>query len=412
MTAFFSQFFETAEIERILNRPDVTLEKVLEAGECFQECLSGNHALLSFLSEKDQIEAMLDLMLTPLDEQVPYLENNPPTEESDADQQTTANGTMDSYAIAGGVQGTGASAVQTHALTPEEQRRARLAFAASEVFSSDAIPIIEKITSDPTLLMKIFGVFQSPKPLAESSAYLTKVLSALLRNGGLALRIPTWFCKVKTSGELDIIQCMFQHISVTSVQQCLLTLCTLNEDYVPGPSVVEDGSNFVSWAVENGFTTELGKCITERFSDDPQEDENHKIGALWLVVGLLSLDSQNAYILASMRVLTKWLASSEDSDEPPFVNEIISLLIETCKTNPQSAIVSISSDILQRVVRAYTINCNDLHVMTPSLSDLLKRSGEFKELLRTPPPNSQPLVLQTSTIVVPFGMFLLPLLCY
>eukprot|EP01064_Diplonema_japonicum_P023544 TRINITY_DN3397_c0_g4_i1.p1 TRINITY_DN3397_c0_g4~~TRINITY_DN3397_c0_g4_i1.p1 ORF type:complete len:760 (+),score=142.95 TRINITY_DN3397_c0_g4_i1:24-2282(+) len=384
MSGFF-QFFEhtSSKIDKLLEVENPNLEQVLTNPLCFQECMTGNTKLLGFLSLESNVSIMLDLMLLPLDEEVPYLaENEEP--EPDADDE-----------VPHGV-----------------DRRARLAYAASEVFVSDAVTVLETASRVPELLLKIFKFLDQKNALDENRTYFAKVLTALLRTNVFAARVTGWLYIAKETGEFDIIASITRHISVVGVQQCLLTLLTPIDIMDVPPSRA-----FVNWSMANGLLESI-MAILENKTESEEADQD-KAGILWVAVGILSLDTYGHHpeMQAALVPFITWLSSHSHEDSSPFVPAVVDLLTERCRSNPDSSIIPLASDILHRVARAYTFQtiyasgqCTDSRVMTYGLEKLLERASDFKSLLEKPPAGVQPIQLQTISIKLPFGLMRLKIL--
>ncbi|KAJ9449973.1 Extragenic suppressor of kinetochore protein 1 [Diplonema papillatum] len=421
MGFFSSQHFEAAGIDRVLNDLDCTLEKVLDSPDCLQECLCANITLLQYLSEEENIANMLDLMLLPLDQEVPCLMED---ETADSGGDSSMNRADPSSRMA--------------------ERRARLAYAASEVYASEALAVIAETTKRPEMLRKIFSFLSAPPPLSVNKVYFSKVLSALQRNVAFASRMTEWLYKSSASGEFDVIAALLRHISEPCVQQALLTLLIFHEgcDHVSeegGTPTTPSYPVFPRWSMAHGLPNAMVATL-QTTTGDPEFDESSIAGVLWIAVNVLSLDNngQNVDILKTLHFLISWLSGHSKNGEdyrddfiasvdddvakqlpssgplfPPFVPEVVSLLINSAKADSQSVITPVASDILQRITRAYTtVPHTDppQHTSTFGLQCILEHGADFIELLTSPPTGSQPLTLQAFTVKVPFGLMRLKIL--
>ena len=242
-------------------------------------------------------------------------------------------------------------------LFADPERHARLAYIASEIIDSDAENLMESLTDNPVLLHKIFVYLDSPAPLGENRAYFIKVFAGLIRNTyNQTNRVLDYWYEAKQKGTFDIIAGLMRHIGTCSAH--LLTLLTL-EDMIPA------AQSFSTWAMHNGLPQGMLDTLSLPPRDvapgTPQDeidvlDEASKVGAIWAAVMVLSFEGCSMENSVPELLPTAWLSSHSAGEEgdPRFIPAVLDLYLRESKRSPASGVIPIASDLLQRVVRAFT----------------------------------------------------------
>src|SRR6187402_939330 len=166
----FGGYANISTIDTILDKPDVTLEELLDESDLIQELKQHNTKLIEFLREDKILERLLEYVVAPKLETV-----------VSADTEDTEPKVEDSDS-----KGKGRSFSETRAPAEDEEdekekKRNRYAYVAAEVLSSDNWSICESLIENQPLLRKFWDFLKLPPPLDPLQAsYFTKVNEALL----------------------------------------------------------------------------------------------------------------------------------------------------------------------------------------------------------------------------------------
>ncbi len=220
----FGGYANISTIDTILDKPDVTLEELLDESDLIQELKQHNTKLIEFLREDKILERLLEYVVAPKLETV-VVEDTGATEDKDGDdsdskgKNRTFSQSLDSA---------------ENDEDEKEKKRNRYAYVAAEVLSSDNWSICESLIENQALLRKFWDFLKLPPPLDPLQAsYFTKVNEALLDK--------------KTEEMLDLfkslegaVKNMLQHVDSPMVMDLLLKIISL-EKAEGGQGIVDVG---------------------------------------------------------------------------------------------------------------------------------------------------------------------------
>ena len=219
----FGGYANISTIDTILDKPDVTLEELLDESDLIQELKQHNTKLIEFLREDKILERLLEYVVAPKLETVVVEEPEPTaTEEKEEDSESKGKGRSFS-------QSRGPAEDDED---EKEKKRNRYAYVAAEVLSSDNWSICESLIENQPLLRKFWDFLKLPPPLDPLQAsYFTKVNEALLDK--------------KTEEMLELfksldgaVKNMLQHVDSPMVMDLLLKIISL-EKAEGGQGIVE-----------------------------------------------------------------------------------------------------------------------------------------------------------------------------
>jgi SIT4-associating protein SAP185/190 len=207
----FGGYATVSAIDTLLEKPEVTLEELLDESDLIQELKQHNTKLIEYLREDKILERLLEYVVAPKLEVVASEEPEPAAEK----EPESEKGKERSF-----------SRPQEAAEDDEDERekkRNRYAYVAAEVLSSDNWSICESLMENQTLLRKFWDFLRSPPPLDPLQAsYFTKVNEALLDK--------------KTEEMLDLfksidgaVKNMLQHVDSPMVMDLLLKIISLEK---------------------------------------------------------------------------------------------------------------------------------------------------------------------------------------
>jgi SIT4-associating protein SAP185/190 len=207
----FGGYATVSAIDNLLEKPDVTLEELLDESDLIQELKQHNTKLIEYLREDKILERLLRYVVAPKLEVVASEE----LEAAEGKGKDSEKGKERSFS--------------RPRETPEEdedekeKKRNRYAYVAAEVLSSDNWSICESLMENQALLRKFWDFLSLPPPLDPLQAsYFTKVNEALLDK--------------KTEEMLDLfksidgaVKNMLQHVDSPMVMDLLLKIISLEK---------------------------------------------------------------------------------------------------------------------------------------------------------------------------------------
>jgi len=208
----FGGYANVSTIDTLLDKPEVTLEELLDESDLIQELKQHNTKLIEYLREDKILERLLEYVVAPkLD--VVTTEDPEATESQETD--TESKGKERSLSNSRGI--------SDQDDDEKEKKRNRYAYVAAEVLSSDNWSICESLMENQPLLRRFWDFLKLPPPLDPLQAsYFTKVNEALLDK--------------KTEEMLDLfksldgaVKNMLQHVDSPMVMDLLLKIISLEK---------------------------------------------------------------------------------------------------------------------------------------------------------------------------------------
>lgn len=170
MSGMFWRFRRTSSVSLLLEKPDVTLNEILDDSELLQELMSSNSALVEYFREPEILTKLINFLVDDFDESKvePEPEKRPvPLETEQRGNESDSDDLND-------------VTMEQEQETPLEAYRRR-AQMASEVLSADVWSLTDKLMESVPLLDKLWGILDRPDPLSvDASNYFTKVNEHLL----------------------------------------------------------------------------------------------------------------------------------------------------------------------------------------------------------------------------------------
>jgi SIT4-associating protein SAP185/190 len=207
----FGGYASVSTIDTLLEKPEVTLEELLDESDLIQELKSHNTKLIEYLREDPVLEKLLEYVVAPKLEPVAV--------EDDSDSQDKDNSK-------GKEKDRSSSRSQKSSEDEEdekEKKRNRYAYVSAEILSSDSWSLSAALLENQGLLRKFWDFLKLPTPLDPLQAsYFTKVNEALLDK--------------KTEEMLDlfksldnVVKNMLQHVDSPMVMDLLLKIISLEK---------------------------------------------------------------------------------------------------------------------------------------------------------------------------------------
>lgn len=210
----FGGYASISSIDTLLDKPDVSLEELLDESELIQELKQHNTKLIEYLREDNVLKRLMDYVIAPSLIEEDDDENDP--DDTNATKENKDAPTEEEKE----------SDPLKHVLDPEaleqaERNRLKHAYVACEILSSETWSILESIIVNRDHLRDFWGFLRRPSPLDSIQAsYFTKVNETLFDK--------------KTEEMLEffkslegIIPAILQHVDNPMVMDLLLKIISL-----------------------------------------------------------------------------------------------------------------------------------------------------------------------------------------
>jgi SIT4-associating protein SAP185/190 len=207
----FGGYATVSAIDTLLEKPEVTLEELLDESDLIQELKQHNTKLIEYLREDKILERLLEYVVASKLEVVTPEEPEAAAEKDSESEKGKERSTSRPREAAEDDE------------DEREKKRNRYAYVAAEVLSSDNWSICESLMENQALLRKFWNFLRLPPPLDPLQAsYFTKVNEALLDK--------------KTEEMLDLfksidgaVKNMLQHVDSPMVMDLLLKIISLEK---------------------------------------------------------------------------------------------------------------------------------------------------------------------------------------
>ena len=234
----FGGYANISTIDSLLDKPDVTLEEVLDESDLIQELKQHNTKLIEYLRDDNVLRRLLQYVIAP----------GPPIEEDDEDAD--GDGDEGSEGKEGNLTGKKekknkrGSSQGSDELERAEKARLKYSYVACEVLSSETWSILESMMENQDQLRDFWHFMYREPPLDPLQAgYFTKVNEVLLDK--------------KTEEMLDffksldgVVKAMLRHVDCPMVMDLLLKIISL-EKAEGGQGIVAVGVLHCYWKLAN-----------------------------------------------------------------------------------------------------------------------------------------------------------------
>jgi SIT4-associating protein SAP185/190 len=221
----FGGYANISTIDTILDKPDFTLEELLDESDLIQELKQHNTKLIEYLREDKTLERLLEYAVAPRLEVI-----ETPDEETEDESGTKGKGRLLPFSRPRA----SSRATDTTEADDDEQekRRNRYAFVACEVLSSDTWSIYEALTENRHMVREFWSFLSRPSPLDPLQAsYFTKINESLFEK--------------KTDDMMDLlrnlpnaVENLLRHVECPMIMDLLLKIIALDRSE-GGQGIVE-----------------------------------------------------------------------------------------------------------------------------------------------------------------------------
>lgn len=327
----FGGYANISTIDTILDKPDFTLEELLEESDLIQELKQHNAKLVEYLREQDVLKKLLEYVVAPKLEPVAV----PDDEEEDKGKGLAnpfSRPRASSRATDSSVEGEG------------EKKRNRYAFVAAEILSSDNWSIYEAVMESKHLLRDFWQFLVRPAPLDPLQAsYFTKVNESLFDK--------------KTEEMIELLKSldnaigdMIKHVDSPMVMDLLLKIISLER--------TESGQGIVEWLYTQDVMPTLLSFLGPEHSWATQTSAGDFMKA---IITVSANASQNEQTCIGPNELTRQLVSK------PCVEQLIQYMLGG--GNPLTVGVGIVIEVIRKNNSDYDPDVGAEQHATPSSRD-------------------------------------------
>ncbi|KAL4942519.1 hypothetical protein BDV06DRAFT_211789 [Aspergillus oleicola] len=287
----FGGYASISAIDSLLDKPDVSLEELLEESELIQELKQLNTKLIEYLREDDVLKKLMDYVVAPS-----LVKDD--DEDDDADKATNdeegsapknEDGSKSEETKGDPLKGI----LDPEDLDRAEKERLKRAYVACEILSSEVWSILDSTMANPEHLKKFWGFIRRPAPLDSIQAsYFTKVNETLLDK--------------KTGEMLDLLKSMdgivpaiLQHVDNPMVMDLLLKLISLER--------AEGGQGIVDWLKTQDLIPKLLSFLSSEWPASVQTSAGDFLKA---IITISANATQNDQSCIGPNSLTRQLVST------------------------------------------------------------------------------------------------------
>lgn len=217
----FGGYANISTIDTVLDKPDVTVEEVLDESDLIQELKQHNTKLIEYLRDDKILSQLLDYVVVP-----PVIGPEDDDEDEEEEEKAPPKKTFSpvrSLSLGRSKEQKSKKQEEREERDKQEKTRQKHAYVASEVLSSETWSIIEALMDNRDHLTKFWNFLRRAPALDPVTAgYFTKINETLLDK--------------KTEETLDfvksldsIIPAMLQHVDCPMVMDLLLKIISMEK---------------------------------------------------------------------------------------------------------------------------------------------------------------------------------------
>ncbi|KAI5777485.1 SIT4-associating protein-like protein SAP190 [Geopyxis carbonaria] len=263
----FGGYANISTLDTILEKPDVTLEELLDESELIQELKQHNSKLIEFLRDEKVLRRLLEYVIAPkLPEPVRTMEEK--------------EGEDEGYQI------------MAENRERDEKARLKYAYVSCEVLSSEAWSLLEALMQNIDHLRMFWSFLERPPPLDPLQAsYFTKVNETLLDK-----KTEEMMSFIKSLD--NIVPMILKHVDCPMIMDLLLKIISMEK--------CEGGAGIVDWLHSQNLIPLLLSFLSSEHSASTQTASGDFIKAL---ITISANASQNEQSCIGPNDLTRQLVS-------------------------------------------------------------------------------------------------------
>ncbi|KAK4959653.1 sporulation-induced protein [Elasticomyces elasticus] len=377
----FGGYANISTLDSILDKPDVTVEDLLDESEVIQELKQQNSKLIEFLRTEPVLEKLLRYVTAP--------QTSPGEEEQPAEGEEKSTGISFFGKGKGRARSKSVNKGIDYSEAEEEKReekRKKYAYVACEILSSEVWSISEALMEQKQQLRDFWGYMHKPAPLdALQAGYFTKVNEALLDKRTEDMLI---FFK-----NLDgIVPAMLQHVDCPMVMDLLLKIISLEKH--------EGGQGIVDWLQSQDLIPKLLSYLSLEHSSATQTSAGDFLKAIITISANATTQDQS---VIGPNELTRQLVSET------CISHLISQMLKG--GNPLTVGVGIIIEVIRKNNSDYDLDnqvgpdpkTSDPIYLGTLLREFAKRVPDFMDLIRSPASKKKELKAAFGEKIEPLG---------
>lgn len=324
----FGGYAGVSAVDSLLDKPDVSLEEILDEPEVIQELTQKNNKLIEYLREDHILKRLMDYVTAPSlvnedDDDGNDDTNEPSGDKTSADDDQKTEGQKEEEKEDKKTPDLLKEALDPEDLERAEGNRLRHAYIACELLASETWSILESIMLNQDHLRDFWGFLKRPPALDPLQAsYFTKVNETLLDH--------------KTEEMLAFIRSLdgavpsiLQHIDSPMIMDLLLKIISLEK--------IEGGQGTVDWLKSQGLIPTLLSFLSPEYPATVQTSSGDFIKA---IITISANAIQNDQSCIGPNSLTRQLVSA------PCVESLIKPMLQG--GNPLTVGVGIIIEVIRK----------------------------------------------------------------
>ncbi|KAF4508130.1 hypothetical protein G6O67_004549 [Ophiocordyceps sinensis] len=331
----YGGYANISTIDTILDKPDFTLEELLDESDLIQELKQHNAKLIEYLREDKILEKLLDYVVAPKLE---------PVETPDEPTDDDAKGRSRLLPFSRPRASSRVADALENDDEEQEKRRNRYALVACEILSSETWSLSEALTDNLDLIRSFWVFLSRPAPLDPLQAsYFTKVNESLFEK-------KTEEMMVLFRGLPDVVPELLRHVECPMVMDLLLKIIALDR--------AEGGQGIVEWLYSKNIIPMLLSCLDPNHSWVVQTAAGDFIKA---IITISANASQNEQQCIGPNELTRQLVSK------PCAEQLVGYMLGG--GNPLTVGVGIVIEVIRKNNSDYDPDVGSEANTTPSSRD-------------------------------------------
>ncbi|KAF2866876.1 extragenic suppressor of kinetochore protein 1 [Massariosphaeria phaeospora] len=250
----FGGYAQLSSLDSILDKPDVTVEELLDESDLIQELKQQNSKLIEYLRDEKVLERLLRYVIAPRSAASP-------DEDAGGESGAKAGAAKEGgFFVKVAARARSASTAKSESgdgeESKEEKQRMKYAYVACEILSSEVWSISEAVLESQDTLRLFWNYIKQPSPLdGVQAGYFTKVNESLLDR---KMEEMLDFFKSIDS----VVDDMLQHVDCPMIMDLLLKIISLEKS--------EGGQGVVDWLQSQNLIPKLVSYLSPDHSSSTQ----------------------------------------------------------------------------------------------------------------------------------------------
>jgi SIT4-associating protein SAP185/190 len=370
----FGGYAQLSSLDSILDKPDVTVEELLDESDLIQELKQQNSKLIEYLRDEKVLERLLRYVIAPKHRR------SRGEEDTAAESSKTREGFLDR--VTGRARSLSTRSEPAEDESKEEKQRVKYAYVSCEILASEVWSISEALLENQDSLRQFWNFIKQPAPIDPVQAgYFSKINESLLDR---KMEEMIEFFKSIDNVVADIMQ----HVDCPMIMDLLLKMISL-EKSEGGQGIVDVGTpptlaphaNFTQWLQSQNLIQRLVAYLA------PDQLSCHQTSAGDFLKAIITISAnattQDTQVIGPNE-LTRQLVSE------PCIKQMIGYMLHG--GNPLTVSVGIIIEVIRKNNSDYDLE-NQIGPMPKTtdpiyLGTLLRQFAEhipqFMELVHSP----------------------------